>query len=99
MRPYFAIAGPWHLVKLLILDIVPGLEDIGVGPSAVIPGGEQHFDLFLERIIELVPVPIVKKIEELVYTDDAIEVNLEKFGKLDPIIVVFYHLVQVLEYF
>ena len=45
------------------------------------------------------PILFIKDTEKLVNTNDSIDVNLEKLGEFDPIIVILYHLMEILEYF
>jgi hypothetical protein len=46
-----------------------------------------------------VPILFIKNTEKLVNANDSIDVNLEKFGELNPIIIILDHLMEILKNF
>ena len=93
----FEIARPMNLLKLLILQVIPRLQDIALIATIVVPRWQQNFEFFAQIVFDFIAISVVKDLYKLFVADHAIVIQLERLNKLDPFALTLHQSIQLVE--
>lgn len=93
------VAGPMNLFELLILKVVPWLQDIALIPTIMVSCRQQDFKLFAQIVLDLVAISLIENLNELLVTQNTVVIELEYLGKLHPLGFTLHESIQLVEHF
>lgn len=81
------VARVGDLLELLVLQVVPWLQDVALQPSLASARRDQVLQLFLQVSPDLVPESLIQEREEVLQTYDALHVQTEQLGEGVPVLL------------